>query len=153
MPSHPPSWVAQSQKLDRAAKRKARGPRPEALIEKAIQEAFLLKYRVKLHKTDSGGITEKRGAMKCPAGLLEALGLPKAMPFGIEAWIALPLGFSDLTGYLGGSRFIFIEVKAPGGRFRPGQKEFLEARRAEGHVAFRADSVESALSQFAQEAA
>lgn len=148
----PSTWSAQSARLDRAQKakeRKAKRTTPsEKEIQKAIQQAFRLKYRLELKATDAGGSGEVKGLVAVlPGWLKAALGLPQELPFGLEAWLHIPTAFPDLLG-----RFcdvwIFVEVKAPGGRFRPGQKEFLEARRAEGHIAFKASSVDEALDLF-----
>ena len=130
-------------------KKARRKPNPERLIEQAIQEAFLLKFRIRLHKTNAGGTSDKKGVMRCPGDLAAALNMPRACPWGIEPWIALPPGFPDLVGMWEG-RPMFIEVKAPGGHFRPGQKEFLSARLQEGFIAFHADSVSSAIQKFEQ---
>jgi hypothetical protein len=147
MLDHQKSWAAHTKPTK---KRKTQAP--EKAIRKAIQQAFKLRHRITLHETDAGGMSDKKGVMRCPKDLAAALGLPQALPFGLEAWLGLPPGFPDLTGCLGG-RLVFIEVKRPGGSFRPGQKEFLEAARLAGHVAFWADSVDSALAQFESEVA
>jgi len=130
------------------APKKVKRPKPEErLIQDAIIQAFQLRHRIKLEVTNAGGAADKKGVMRCPKSLRAALGLPQVMPFGIEAWVALPPGFPDLCAQLDG-RLLFIEVKRPGGAFRAGQKDFLSARVAEGHLAFWADSVPSALAQF-----
>lgn len=119
-------------------------------IEKAIQQAFLLKHRIKLLKTDAGGVGVKGLLANPPQWLLAALGIP-APPFGLAVAILIPPSFSDLLGRLGDGRWVFCEVKKDGGRFRLGQKDFLEARLAEGHIAFHARSVPEALEKFDQQ--
>lgn len=162
--ANPQSWQDVTDKLDRAQKAKARKTRrigpSEKQISSAIADAFRLKHRIILHETDAGGSGDKKGIIRCPQGLFSALSLPQALPFGMEAWLSIPPGFSDRSGIIPGvfiqrptgfhiQRWIFVEVKAPGiPKFRPGQLEFLEARRAEGHIAFWASSVNSALDQF-----
>lgn len=151
----PSSWQQQTAKLDRAAKAKTRkatrtGP-SEREISKAIAQAFKLKHHITLHETDAGGMTDKKGVIRLPKDLAAFLGWPQVLPFGLEPWVALPPGWSDRTGVANQSQLVFIEVKVPGGSFRPGQKEFLAARRAEGHVAFWASSVDDALAQFAEQ--
>ena len=116
-------------------------------IEKAIQQAFLLRHRLPLCKTDAGGMAVKGLLANPPQWLLEALGVPPP-PHGVQVALLIPPGFPDLTGRLPDGRWVFIEVKKPGGRFRLGQKDFLAARRAEGHIAFHAKSVDEALAQF-----
>jgi len=65
--------------------------------------------------------------------------------------ILIPPSFSDLLGRLPDGRWVFCKVKKDGGRFRAGQKDFLEARRVEGHIAFHARSVAEALEKFEQQ--
>jgi len=128
----PTTWQTQTNKLTRAAKAKTRKPAPEKLVEKAIREAFRLKHRVLLFKTDAG-----------------AAGMRSGLPEGGRGYSGLPAGFSDLLGVVPGSgRAVFIEVKAPGRKPTTLQEEFLERRRAEGAIALWADSVDSALAQF-----
>ncbi len=47
-------------------------------------------------------------------------------------------GCSDVLGMLKDGRFLACEVKAPGGRLRPEQADFLELVRQHGGVAFMA---------------
>ena len=108
------------------AKRKAQ---PEKAIQKAIMDAFQFTHRIKLYRTDAGGMGDKKGVQLCQKALRSALGIPD-LPWGLEPWIGLPAGFPDLLTPLPGNRFLFIEVKAPGGSFRKGQKEFLAAELA-----------------------
>ena len=54
-------------------------------------------------------------------------------------------GVSDLAATLPGGRALWIEVKKPGGRFEPGQKEFLTYQRSQGAVAFVAYSVDDVI--------
>lgn len=101
-------------------------------VERAIVLAFWYKFRIHLFKTDAG-----------------AAGMRQGKPKGAGGYTGMPAGFSDLLGAIPPhGRAIFLEVKRPGGRPTAAQKAFLEARRAEGAVAFWADSVDSALRQF-----
>lgn len=146
--SNPASWATQSARYDRrdrAAKRLKTVQEKD--IEKAIQQAFLLQHRLRLVKTDAGGQGVKGLLANPPGWLLEALGIVPA-PFGLSVALLIPPGFPDLTGRLPDGRWVFIEVKKPGGTFREGQKAFLEARRMEGHIAFHARSVDEALAKF-----
>lgn len=133
-------------------KKKTRAPgKPlEKEIQKAIQQAFKLRHRIELKAMDAGGRGEVKGLVAVfPKWLRAALGLPQELPFGLEAWLHVPPGFSDLLGAFEG-RWVFLEVKRPGQKPHADQLLFLEARRAEGNVAFWADSVESALEMFEQ---
>lgn len=123
-------------------------------IERAIMDALRLGRRVKLQKLDAGGWDPRtRGIVTSLAPWLrEALKLPLGLPFGLEAWIHIPEGFPDLLGLSEEGRWVFVEVKRPGGRFRPLQREFLQAARKAGHIAFSADSAASALRQFDEHA-
>jgi hypothetical protein len=132
------------------AKRKKAAP-SERDIEKAIQQAFLLKHRLKLTKTDAGGTGVKGLLANPPQWLLNALGIARP-PFGLSVALLIPPAFSDLTGRLPDGRWVFCEVKKPGGRFQFGQKDFLAARRSEGHIAFHAHSVAEALEKFGEQA-
>jgi hypothetical protein len=58
------------------------------------------------------------------------------------------IGSSDILGVLPGGRFLAIEVKAPGGRLSPEQKQFLAEIRDLGGLAVVAKSyrdIEAAL--------
>ncbi len=145
---NPASWGAQSARYDRrdrAAKRSKTVQEKD--IEKAIVQAFKLQHRLSLCKTDAGGQGVKGLHANPPGWLLEALGIP-ALPFGLSPALLIPPGFPDLTGRLPDGRWVFIEVKKPGGSFREGQKAFLESARASGAIAFHARSVEEALEKF-----
>jgi VRR-NUC domain len=147
----PTSWQKVSDGQARQARAAARSKATsERSVEKAIQQAFLLKHRIKLEKTDAGGSASQKGLRKLPKSLQDALQCPSGLPFGLSLWLHIPPGFPDLLGAITATRLLFIEVKKPGGRFQEGQKEFLEARRAEGHAAFWADSVDAALSKYQQ---
>lgn len=122
-------------------------------IQKAIQQAFKLRHRITLAETNAGGLTDKKGVIYCPKHLRDLFGLPQEMPFGCEAWLGLPKGFPDLSGQIRPRVGLFVEVKKPGERPRPEQLSTLEALRADGHVAFWADSVDSALAQFEEQVA
>jgi hypothetical protein len=131
----------------------------ESDIQMAIIQAFRLKHRITLYETDAGGGQTRRlnqiPVMMTPQkGLLILLSLPESLPFGISPALILPAGFSDLMGAVaagfqsGDDRLLFLEVKRPGQKPRLNQLQFMAARRAEGHMAIWADSVESALEQF-----
>ena len=127
MQSHLDRWAAHTKPV-----KKRTGPAPEKLVEKAIREAFRLKHRVILFKTDAG-----------------AAGMRSGLSEGARGYSGLPAGFSDLLGVVPGSgRAMFIECKAPGRKPTALQEEFLARRRAEGAIALWADSVDSALTQF-----
>lgn len=126
---NPASWIAQTQKLDRAARRKAKGPGPEKVVQKAIQEAFRVKYRIALIHIDAGG-----------AGYRAE---------GGGGYSTIPAGFPDLLGLVAPhGRALFIEVKAPGKKPTKLQMDYMALLRSRGAIAFWADSVESALAQF-----
>jgi len=139
------SWAKVSANMDRKARaqKRAKGV-TEKGIEQAIQQAFLLRHRIRLEKMDAGGVGQK-GVRLMPKGLFPEI---PALPFGLETWVGIPPGFPDLMGRVGDGQFLFIEVKKPGGKFREGQKAFLESARAAGHVAFAARSVDEALEAF-----
>lgn len=131
--THPASWIAQTQKLDRAEKRKAKGPGPEKLVQRAIVQAFAAKFRITLIHIDAGG-----------AGMRSE---------GSGGYSGIPVGFPDLLGVIPGSgRAVFIEVKAKGKKPTQAQLDFLAKVRAKGAVALWADSVDSAIRQFEEAA-
>jgi hypothetical protein len=85
---------------------------------------------------------EKRGitAWNNPTGAVEVR-LGQWLHFGRK-------GSADILGCLPGGRFLAIEVKAPGGRLSPGQREFLETIKQQGGMAVVAKSyrdIEAAL--------
>lgn len=130
------SWATQSAKLDRAAKRKAKGPGPEKLVQKAIVQAFAAQHRIALIHIDSGGAGHRQGQDR-----------------GAGGYSGIPAGFPDLLGVIPGSgRAVFIEVKAPGRKPTEAQEQFLAVFRSKGAIAFWADSVDSALEQFREAA-
>ena len=150
----PDGWKKVSAGHARTARSKARSAGvTEKGIEKAIQEAFLLVHRIKLAKTDAGGSGVKGLLANPPRWLLDALGIRVPLPWGLLPSLLIPPGFPDLTGQTGEGRWIFVEVKKPGGTFRPGQKEFLEAAQLAGAVAFRARSVDEALATYLEKSA
>lgn len=107
----------------------------ERQVEAAIQEAFRYRHRITLWKIDAGGRGLRRGQSERNRGST-----------------GIPAGFPDLLGLEPVSgRAVFIEVKRPGGKPTAAQRAFLEARRAEGAVAFWADSVDSAIRQFLEQ--
>jgi len=139
------SWAKVSANMDRKARARKRSLSvTEKGIEQAIQQAFLRTHDIHLAKMDAGGVGQK-GVRLMPPGLFPEL---PPLPFGLELWVGIPPGFPDLMGRVGDGQFLFIEVKKPGGRFREGQKAFLEGARASGHIAFSARSVEEALEAF-----
>jgi hypothetical protein len=91
-----------------------------------------MKFRIHLFKTDAG-----------------SAGFRSGLSEGARGYSGLPAGFPDLVGVIPGpGRAIFIEVKSPGKKPTGLQMAFLERRRAEGALAFWADSVDNALAQF-----
>lgn len=50
-----------------------------------------------------------------------------------------------------GGRALYIELKAPGGRLRPEQREFLETHAAAGALAFWADNAVDVVRRLAKE--
>ena len=128
---HQKSWAAHTKPT-----KKRTGPAPEKLVQKAIQEAFRLRYRVALVHVDSG-----------------AAGMRRGQGAGQGGYSATPAGFPDLVGVLPPSgRAVYVEVKAPGNRPTELQTRMLDALRAKGAVAFYADSVESAIQKFEEQA-
>ncbi|MFZ4514183.1 MAG: hypothetical protein ACOYNX_11185, partial [Geothrix sp.] len=93
----PSSWSKVSEGHARAA-RSAKRARSvtERSVEKAIQQAFLAKHRIKLEKTDAGGSTHQKGLRMMPKSLLDAFQCPEALPFGLSLWLHIPPGFPDL---------------------------------------------------------
>lgn len=116
----------------RQPKRKAQ---PEKAVQKAIQDAFRLKFNIALVHVDSG-----------------AAGMRRGQAAGAGGHSSTPAGFPDLVGCFPPSgRAVYIEVKAPGNKPTELQTRFLEVLRSKGAIAFWADSVESALSQFQEQ--
>jgi hypothetical protein len=148
----PASWAKVTENQNRKARsaNRAKGL-TEKGIEDAIVEAFRFQHRVALCKTDAGGQGVKGLLANPPRWLLEALGIPAALPWGLIPALLVPPGFPDRAGLLPDGRWLFIEVKKPGGTFREGQKAFLEAARAAGHIAFHARSVDEALEKFREQ--
>lgn len=119
--------------LPKPVKRKAT---PEKLVQKAIQEAFKLKYNIALVHVDSGAAGMRFGEGRGQGG-----------------HSATPAGFPDLVGVFPPSgRAVYIEVKAKGGKLSLLQARMLELLRTKGAIAFHADSVDSALRQFEEAA-
>jgi len=115
-----------------APKPKRRKATPEKLVKQAIVKAFRLRYQVALVHVDSG-----------------AAGMRQGLDKGQGGYSATPDGFPDLVGVLPPlGRAVYIEVKAKGKLPTLLQSRFLELLRLKGAIAFYADSVDSALSQF-----
>lgn len=107
----------------------------ERQVEAAIQEAFRYRHRITLWKIDAGGRGLRRGQSERHGGST-----------------GIPAGFPDLMGVEQVSgRAVFVEVKRPGGKAAPHQAMFLALLRSMGAVAFWADSVDSAIRQFAEQ--
>jgi len=99
----------------------------EFQIQRAIQDAFRLKFQIALVHPDPG------------AGRVNGGG----------RFSALPAGYPDLVGIVPPTgRFLAIEVKAAGKVPTEAQVMMLDMMRAKGAIAFWADSVASALAQF-----
>lgn len=104
----------------------------EAQIESAIREAFILKHRIALYKTDAGGAGYRSGLRK-----------------GARCHGSLPVGFPDLIGCEPGTgRIIAIECKRPGYVPTKAQAEFLDHFQRCGAISFWADSVDHAFQQY-----
>lgn len=115
-------------------KRPKKKPTPEKAVQKAIQDAFRLKFGIALVHVDSG-----------------AAGMRRGLGAGQGGHSATPAGFPDLVGVVPPiGRAIYIEVKAAGGKLTQAQESMLAILKAKGAIAFWADSVASALAQFDQ---
>lgn len=101
----------------------------ESEVQSAIIQAFKLKHRITLWPIDSGG-KGFRGAS------------------GGRGHSGIPEGFPDLLGIIPGGIALFIEVKRPGQKPKPKQKEFLAWLEGMGCIAFWAASVDTALWNF-----
>jgi len=102
----------------------------ESEIQAAIIQAFKVKHRITLIPIDAGG-KGFRGAS------------------GGRGHSGIPEGFPDLFGVIPGSGVaLFIEVKRPGCKPNPKQREFLNWLESQGAVAFWAASVDSALHNY-----
>ena len=105
---------------------------PEKDVQKAIQQAFRLRYNIGLVHIDSGGAGFRSGQGKGQGG-----------------FSATPAGFPDLVGVFPPSgRAVYVEVKAPGNKPTELQTRMLDLLRSKGAIAFCADSADSALAQF-----
>ena len=117
-------------------KRPKKKSTPEKAVQKAIQDAFRLKFGIALVRVDSG-----------------AAGMRRGQAAGQGGYSSTPAGFPDLVGCFPPSgRAVYIEVKAPGGKLTQAQESMLAILKAKGAIAFWADSVASALAQFAEQA-
>lgn len=96
-----------------------------------------LQFGVVMITIDSGGAGMRQGQAK-----------------GCGGWSCTPPGFPDLLGVIPGSgRACFIECKRPGNKPTEAQAAFLAIVKAKGAIAYWADSVTSALSQFRDQVA
>jgi len=118
--------------LGLCAPKRKRKAQPEKAVQRAIQDAFRLKFNIALVHVDSG-----------------AAGMRQGRAAGQGGYSSTPAGFPDLVGVVPPSgRAIYIEVKAPGGKPTNAQVSMLALLVAKGAIAFWADSVVSALAQF-----
>lgn len=127
--TNPPSWVAQSAKMDRRAKSKRVGPTPETVSRRLIVTYL------------------KRSGLDLQQVAVQKVG---AAQYGDRTVYYGQRGMSDLRVDLKGTPIqVFIEVKELGHleprnakerRHWEEQHAYLEARRSSGHVAFMADS-------------
>jgi hypothetical protein len=118
--------------LGLCAPTKKRKPQPEKAVQRAIQDAFRLKYRIALVHVDSGAAGMRQGCAR-----------------GAGGYSSTPAGFPDLVGVVPpNGRAIYIEVKAPGGKPTEAQKAMLAMLASKGAIAFWASSVADALAQF-----
>ncbi len=116
-------------------------PKPKPPLEKEVQraiiEAFWLKYRIELVPTDAGGkgFRGKNGAVYGHSGI--------------------PSGFPDLVGVIPPSgRAIYIEVKRPGCKvsYDGLQADWLKKLSNAGAVSLWANSVEMAITAYEMQA-
>jgi hypothetical protein len=114
------------------SKKRTVKPKPplEKEVQKAIIEAFWLKYRIELVPTDAGGkgFRGKNGTVHGNSGI--------------------PSGFPDLVGVIPpNGRAIYIEVKRPGQKVKAEglQEKWLKKLGDRGAVSFWADSVRMAI--------
>ena len=99
-------------------------------IQAAIIQAFWFRHRIHLDAIDAGGKSMRRG--------------------GSDGQTGIPTGFPDLLGCIPPHGVMLsIEVKRPGQKPTRAQLDFMARRQVEGSIAFWADSVDSALEQFA----
>jgi hypothetical protein len=119
--------------LVRTAKPRVAKPKPplEKDVQKAIIEAFFLKYRILLVPTDAGGKGFRGSGGKGSSGI--------------------PSGFPDTVGVIPPTgRAIYVEVKRPGKMVVPGgkQDEWLQKLFDAGAIAIWADSVDMAIREY-----
>lgn len=132
MSDHLDHWAQHTKKAKKHRK-------PGTVLEKDVVRAIVQAFRARkitLFQTDAG-----------------VAGMRNALAEGARGYSALPAGFPDLMGVVPGSgRACFIEVKRPGNKPTDAQTAFLARVRGLGAIAFWADSVESAISQFNEQA-
>lgn len=105
----------------------------EKEVQRAIIEAFWLKYRIELVPTDAGGKGFRQNGKV------------------LHGHSGIPSGFPDLVGVIWPyGRAIYIEVKRKGNKVEIGglQDGWLRKLYNAGAVAFWADSVDGAISQY-----
>ena len=101
-------------------------------IQKAIQDAFWVLYRIRLIHVDAGG-----------------KGFRKNQKPGIAGYSGIPTGFPDLVGVIPPEgRAIYVECKRPGGKPTLAQSSTLCRLRKDGAIALLASSVDMALKQY-----
>ena len=146
------AWERQTAKL--AKKKKAKKPAEplERDVQKAGIEAFAMTHRIHLKPMDAGGQNTKGLVAVFPQWLREGLGLPKHLPFGLEAWIHVPPDFPDTMGRNEDGCWVFIEWKRKGAKPSAGQLRYIDTLQDLGAIAFWADSVDSALEQYGAQA-
>lgn len=113
---------------------KPKKPKPplEKDVQKAIIEAFWLKYRIELVPTDAGG-KGFRGQN------------------GAKGTSGIPSGFPDLVGVVPPhGKAVYIEVKRPGEKVKEGgnQAAWLQKLFNAGAIALWASSVDSAILEY-----
>lgn len=102
-------------------------------VEGGRWEALRLLY----HIPNGGARTKTEG------GIFKAMGVKAGVPD-----LFLPVGKTGPDGLRYG---LYIELKAPGGRLRPNQREWLEALRLQGYacaVCYGAEEAEQALEKY-----
>ena len=124
--------------------------RPDEFVLRDHWPALSKSLRVRVARVDAPLerdverlIVEALRAHGCLVIRRQHVGKPGRRPTG-------EIGEPDLEVHVGAGRVLFLEVKRPGGRWRPGQEEALEERRRFGHVAERVETLEEALAALQQ---
>lgn len=146
------AWERQTAKLERKKKAKKSLNPLEKDIQKAGIEAFAMLHRVHLYPMDAGGKSVKGIIAIYPKWLRDKLGIPNHLPFGLSAWLHVPPDFPDTIGITPDGTWVFIEWKRKGAKPTAGQLRYIDTLQDLGAIAFWADSVDSALEQYREQA-